>query len=160
VYQSDLEVTDDLGQPQPMMSRPKRELLFHGAVLIFLGLLSGLVAPAVTNPRMGLSAHLGGVLNGMLLLVLGLAWPHARLSVGLDRTTTWLLLSSLYGIWGFTLIGAVFGTSQAAPIAGEGFSGEPWQESLVTGGLTAAALAVLAAVSILVYGFAKTRRES
>ena len=103
-----------------MLSRPKRELLFHGAVLILLGLLSGLVAPAVTNPRMGLSAHLGGVLNGILLLVLGLAWPHAHLSSGLDRTTTWLLLVSLYGIWGFTLIGAVLGTSQAAPIAGEG----------------------------------------
>ena len=43
------------GRPLRMLSRPKRELLFHGAVLILLGLLSGLVAPAVTNPRMGLS---------------------------------------------------------------------------------------------------------
>ena len=98
-------------------NRPLREL--SG-----LGLLSGLVAPEVTNPRMGLSAHVGGVLNGMLLIILGLAWPYARLSSGLDRTTTRLLLFSLYGIWGFTLLGALFGTSQLTPIAGEGFSAE------------------------------------
>ena len=143
-----------------MLSQPKQALLFHGAVLILLGLLSGLVVPFVTNPRMGLSAHLGGVLNGMLLIVLGLAWPYAQLSSGLERMTTWLLLGSLYGIWGFTLLAAVFGTSQAAPIAGDGFSGETWQETLVTGGLIAASLAILVAISVLVHGFAKTRRES
>ena len=142
-----------------MLSQPKHALLLYGAVLILLGLLSGLVAPELTNPRMGLSAHLGGVLNGMLLIVLGLAWPYAHLSSGLDKTTTRLLLFSLYGIWGFTLLGAIFGTSQAAPIAGEGFSGERWQEALVTGGLTAAALAILAAILALVYGFAKARPE-
>ena len=144
----------------PIVSQPKRTLLLYGAVLILLGLLSGLVAPEVTNPRMGLSAHVGGVLNGMLLIILGLAWPYARLSSGLDRTTTRLLLFSLYGTWGFTLLGAVFGTSQAMPIAGEGFSGERWQEALVTGGLTATALAILAAIILIVFGFARTRRES
>ncbi len=139
--------------------QPKHALLLNGAVLILLGLLSGFVTPAVTNPRMGLSAHLGGVLNGMLLIVLGLAWPQVRLPSRLKRAMTWLLLLSLYGIWGFTLLGAVFGTSQAAPIAGEGFAGERWQEALVTGGLTVAAFAILAAILLLVYGFAKARSD-
>ncbi len=139
--------------------QPKHARLLNGAILILLGLLSGFVTPAVTNPRMGLSAHVGGVLNGMLLIVLGLAWPHVRLPSRLKRAMTWLLLLSLYGIWGFTLLGAVFGTSQAAPIAGEGFSGERWQEALVTGGLTVAAFAILAAILVLVYGFAKARSD-
>ena len=39
-----------------MLSQPKHALLLYGAVLILLGLLSGLVAPELTNPRMGLSA--------------------------------------------------------------------------------------------------------
>ena len=142
-----------------MPGQAKQALLLYGAVLILLGLLSGLIAPVITNPRMGLSTHVGGVLNGMLLILLGLAWPYARLTPRLDRTTTWLLLCSLYGIWGFTLLGAVFETSQAAPIAGEGFSGERWQEALVTGGLTAAALAILGAIVMLIRGFAKTSRE-
>ena len=142
-----------------MLSQPKQALLLWGAVLILLGLISGFVGPVVTNPRRGLSAHVGGVLNGMLLILLGLAWPYARLTPRVDRTTAWLLLFSLYGIWGFTLLGAVFGTSQAAPIAGEGFLGARWQEALVTGGLTAAACAILAAFTVLIRGFAGTRRE-
>ena len=142
-----------------MLSQPKQALLLWGAVLILLGLVSGFVGPVVTNPRMGLSAHVGGVLNGMLLILLGLAWPYARLTPRVDRTTAWLLLFSLYGIRGFTLLGAVFGTSQAAPIAGEGFSGARWQEALVTGGLTAAAFAIIAAFTVLIRGFARTRRE-
>ena len=135
--------------------RPKHALLLNGAVLILLGLLSGLAMLVVTNPRMGLSAHVGGVLNGMLLIVLGLAWPYVRLSAWLERATTWLLLLSLYAIWGFTLLGAVFGTS--SPIAGEGFSAERWQETLVNSGLMVAAFAILAATLALVYGFAKAR---
>ncbi len=146
-------------QPATVDRQPKHALLLNGAVLILLGLLSGFVTPAVTNPRMGLSAHVGGVLNGMLLIVLGLAWPHVRLPSRLKTAMTWLLLLSLYGIWGFTLLGAVFGTSQAAPIAGAGFAGERWQEALVTGGLTVAAFAILAAILVLVYGFAKARSD-
>ena len=143
-----------------MARQPKHALLLHGAVLILLGLLSGLVTSELTNPRMGLSAHLGGVLNGMLLILVVLSWPYVHLPSRLARATTWLLLFSLYGIWAFTLLGAIFGTSQATPIAGDGFSAEPWQEALVTGGLTAAALAILAAILALVYGFAKARPES
>ena len=140
-----------------MAEPPKYSLLLNGAVLILLGLLSGIATPIVTNPRMGLSAHLGGVLNGMLLIVVGLAWPHTRLLPGLSTLTTVLLLFSLYGIWAFTLLGAVWGTSEANPIAGEGFVGERWQETLVTGGLSLSALAVLAAIATFVYGLAKGR---
>ena len=49
-------------------------LLWHGLFLFLLGLLSGFAVPAVTNPRMGVSAHLEGVMNGVFLSVLGLAW--------------------------------------------------------------------------------------
>jgi (hydroxyamino)benzene mutase len=55
-------------------------LLFTlGLVLFLIGLLTGLVVPAVKNPRMALSSHLEGVLNGMFLVLLGLLWPHIDL---------------------------------------------------------------------------------
>ena len=47
-----------------------KRLLWHGLLLVLLGLLTGLVIPLLTNPRMGLSAHLEGVMNGVLLAVL------------------------------------------------------------------------------------------
>lgn len=50
-----------------------QKLLFTiGLALFLIGLLTGLVIPALKNPRMALSSHLEGVLNGMFLVVLGL----------------------------------------------------------------------------------------
>jgi hypothetical protein len=42
-----------------------RRLIWHGIFLFMLGLLTGVAIPALTNPRMGVSAHLEGVLNGI-----------------------------------------------------------------------------------------------
>jgi hypothetical protein len=44
-------------------SESGRRLAFHGMLLFLLGLLMGAVVPAVANPRLGLSAHTGTLLN-------------------------------------------------------------------------------------------------
>ena len=46
--------------------------LRYGILLFFLGLVTGLVVPMLANPRMGLSSHLEGLMNGMFLIILGL----------------------------------------------------------------------------------------
>lgn len=62
------------------MHDAKRRLIWHGMFLFLLGLLTGLVEPQFTNVRMGLAAHLEGVMNGILLMVLGAIWPEVKLS--------------------------------------------------------------------------------
>ena len=42
----------------------KRRLIWHGTFLFLLGLLTGFVEQQFNNPRMGLAAHLEGVMNG------------------------------------------------------------------------------------------------
>jgi len=129
-------------------------------VLVLLGLIVGLLIPAFTNPRLGLSAHLVGLQAGLLLMVLALAWPIARLSRRTELTAQRLLLYSAYAIWISTVLGGIFGTSRATPIAGEGYSGSAWQEILVSAGLGTGSLAVLVAVSLLVVGFTRTGETS
>jgi (hydroxyamino)benzene mutase len=47
------------------------------SILLFsLGLVTGLLAPKLANPRMGLSSHLEGLMNGMFLVLLGLIWQR------------------------------------------------------------------------------------
>ena len=46
-----------------------RSLIWHGVFLFLLGLLTGCVIPAVTSPRLGLSAHMEALLNGMFLVL-------------------------------------------------------------------------------------------
>ncbi len=47
--------------------------------LFLLGLLTGLVETSFQNPRMGLAAHLEGVMNGAFLAALGAIWSEVRL---------------------------------------------------------------------------------
>jgi hydroxylaminobenzene mutase len=129
-----------------------RRLLWHGLLLFLLGLLTGLVVPALTNPRMGLSAHLEGVMNGTFLAVLGLAWERLVLS---ERAAVALFRLALYGTyanWASTLLAAVFATNRSTPIAGAGYGGRPWQENVVDFGLISLAIAIMAACVLALWG--------
>ena len=131
------------------MSEKKRQLLWHGMFLFLLGLLVGLVEQEFTNTRMGLAAHLEGVMNGTFLIALGAAWAEVRLSHGLKTAAYWSALVGAYGNWAITTLAAIFGTAAMSPITGIGHGGLPWQESVVTIGFTTLGIAIVAA-SILV----------
>lgn len=54
--------------------------LFQVGILVFLlAALVGLTTPHFEVPRLGLSAHLLGILQGTFLVVIGLLWPKLRL---------------------------------------------------------------------------------
>ena len=61
------------------MKANNRRLMWHGMFLFLLGLITGLVEQRFTNIRMGLSAHLEGVMNGIFLVALGAIWNRVRL---------------------------------------------------------------------------------
>ena len=127
-------------------------LLWHGVFLFLLGLLTGVFTGLMTNPRMGLSSHLEGVLNGLFLLALGLSWGHLRLSARAGSTLFWLALYGTYVNWATTLAAAILGTSRQTPIAGAGHQAADWQEALVDFGLYSLTLAMLAVCVIALLG--------
>ena len=53
------------------MPDKKRQLLWHGILLFLLGLIVGFIEQKFANPRMGLAAHLEGLMNGTFLIALG-----------------------------------------------------------------------------------------
>jgi (hydroxyamino)benzene mutase len=55
------------------MENTQRRLMWHGMFLFLLGLVTGFAESGFTNVRMGLAAHLEGVLNGIFLVALGSA---------------------------------------------------------------------------------------
>jgi (hydroxyamino)benzene mutase len=61
------------------MKTSNRQLMWHGMLLFLLGLLTGLAEQRFTNMRMGLAAHLEGVINGIFLVALGAIWTEVRL---------------------------------------------------------------------------------
>lgn len=130
----------------------RRQLLWHGAFLFFLGLITGFVVPLFTNSRMGLSAHLQGVLNGTFLIAIGAIWSEVRLSQTRKVVAYWSVLYGAYGNWANTTLAAAFGTGALAPIAAAGRSAEPWKETLVTTIDMTVGLAIITAVVLFLFG--------
>lgn len=126
-----------------------------GAILFVLGLISGFAVGSMANPRMGLASHLEGVMNGTFLLVVGLGWSRLELSESMQRITYWLLVYGTFANWLFVQLASMFGTSRMTPIAGAGYEGLPWQESLVSAGLLSVGITMLLGCGLLVWGFAR-----
>ncbi len=108
----------------------ERSLLRHGFLLFLLALLTGLIAYQLTNPRMGVAAHVEGVVNGIFLMVLGLAWGRLDLSARTGFWAYWMGLIGAYANWAIPLFSAVVGASRPR-LAGAGFSAAPWADSLL-----------------------------
>lgn len=140
------------------MKERKRKLLWHGTLLFLLGLLTGLVQHRLTNPRMGLAAHLEGLMNGTFLIAVGAAWDEVRLSARSSRIAYQCALYGGYGNWAFTTIAAILGTAAMTPLASAGHAGQGWQEILVTFGFVTVGIAMIAVALFLLAGFRASER--
>lgn len=150
------------GNPEetPAPDDSKRRLLWHGMFLFLLGLLTGLVEQTFSNPRMGLAAHLEGVMNGTFLVALGAIWTEVRLSARWKRAAYWSGLYGTYANWAVTTLAATFGTAAMSPITAAGRSGQPWQEGLVTVGFMTVGLAIVASSIVILSGLRRSARGS
>ena len=128
-----------------------RTLMRLGFFLLLCALVTGLAVPGFTNPRMAVSAHLEGVMNGLLLVIVGLVWSHLGLSGRLAKIVFWLFAYAAFANWGVTTLAAALGTSRLTPMAGAGYSASPMQENVVQVIQVSLALAVITAVALVVY---------
>jgi hydroxylaminobenzene mutase len=136
-----------------MTNRYSHRLLQLGFLLFLFGLLTGFAIPFLANPRMGLSSHLEGVLNGVFLIGLALAWPQLRLSAGMQRFTFWVAAYGTVANWLVTLLAAVWGAGAAMmPIAGQGLNGTPIQEILIAVFLLSLSLGMVSVCVIVLWG--------
>ena len=126
--------------------------MFHGMCLFLLGLLTGFAEQHFANVRMGLAAHLEGVMNGTFLVALGAIWPHVTLSPLKANIAFWTALYGTYVNWLITTLAAVFGTAALSPITGAAHTGQPWQESFITAGFMSVGIAIVIASALVVWG--------
>lgn len=134
------------------MESANRRLMWHGMFLFLIGLLTGFAEQHFANTRMGLAAHLEGVMNGTFLIALGAIWNEVRLPSLSRAIAYWVALCGTYGNWFVTTLAAIFGTAALSPITGAGHSGLPWQESLVTAGFMFVGVTIIAAAVFVLWG--------
>jgi hydroxylaminobenzene mutase len=131
--------------------------MWHGVFLFLLGLLAGFLEQKFSNPRMGLAAHLEGLMNGTFVLAVGLAWTEVRLPPRSIRLTFWTLLYGSYVNVLVTALAATFGTAAMTPLTGAIHPALGWQETLVTVGFISVGITMLVASALLLWGLRGSR---
>jgi len=134
------------------MESMNRRLMWHGMFLFLIGLMTGFAEPHFANIRMGLAAHLEGVMNGTFLVALGAIWTEVRLPPVTKAIAYWTALYGTYVNWLVTTLAAVFGTAALSPISAAGHNGQPWQESLVTAGFISVGVVIVASSVLVLWG--------
>ena len=103
-----------------MRARPET-MIFHGAVVILLGLLAGFPYALVVTGSLGGSerawrmAHLEGVLNGLLVIVVAAVWDRLALHGWKRDVLAWSLVLMAYGNVVASVIGATFAVRGLEP---------------------------------------------
>lgn len=97
-------------------SKQGESLIFLGFTLFLLGLTVGLFVQNMSNPRMALSAHLEGIMNGIFLAILGLVWPRAALSPALQKLTFWLPVYGAFANLFAVVVAAATGAGKMMPL--------------------------------------------
>lgn len=120
--------------------------------LFLIGLLTGFAEQHFANTRMGLAAHLEGVMNGTFLIALGAIWTEVRLLPRTKAIAYWTALYGTYANWLVTTLAAAFGTAALSPITGAGHRGQAWQEGLVTVGFLTVGITIVASSMLVLWG--------
>jgi hydroxylaminobenzene mutase len=138
------------------LDTPDRKLIQLGVLLFLIGLLTGFAIPSFAVPRLGLSSHLEGVLNGLFLMALGLIWPRLAMGRGLATLTFIAAVYGTFANWFATLLGAMWGAAGMMPIAGGGWAAAPLAEAIVAGLLISLSLAMVFVCLAVLWGLRKT----
>jgi hydroxylaminobenzene mutase len=139
------------------MEDSKRRMLWHGMFLFLLGLFTGVLEQKFSNTRMGLAAHLEGVMNGTFLLALGAAWTEVKLAPRWKGAAFWTVLFGAYANWAATTLAAIFGTAAMSPITAAGYGAQAWKETMVTAGFLSVGIAMISSTVLILWGL---RRRS
>lgn len=139
-----------------------KRLVFIGVLLFALGLFVGLFIPLMANPRMGLSTHLEGIMNGIFMTVLGLIWNRIELTDKWLSATYWLMIYGTFANFIAVLLAAITGAGKMMPIA-KGQEKGPVLEAVISFLLVSLALVMLAACVLILIGLyrhLKQKRET
>ena len=135
------------------------KLIFLGLLLFLIGLIIGMIVPVFANPRLGVSSHIEGVLNGIFLIVLGLVWHKVELSL------KWLSITFYLAIYGTfvncfgILIAAIFNAGKMLGIAANGQEGAPLVEGIVSFCLISLSIAMLIVSIVLLVGLKRHMKQ-
>ena len=138
-----------------LVKKQADRLIFFGVLLLLIGLITGLLVPLLKNPRMGVSSHIEGVLNGMLLVIFGLIWPKLSISDKWLKVAFWLAVYGTFMNWLGILVAAIFDGGAMLNILADGKESTVAVEGFVTFALLSLSIAMITCSIIILIGLKK-----
>jgi (hydroxyamino)benzene mutase len=140
------------------MNRDGQRLLQAGVALFLLALIVGIFVPRFVLPRLALSTHLLGIMQGTFLIAIGLLWPRLTFTNGQSTVGQILAIYGCVAAWIANLAGAALGAGGSiVPMASGGARGNALQETAINILLRSAAVSLVALTVLLLWGL---RRRS
>jgi (hydroxyamino)benzene mutase len=135
-----------------------RQILFHGGLMTLLSLLSGFTVFFALAPRIALSSHTIGLIQGGMLIALAGAWHLLDASPKTLKIIKYTLIIGFYTNWLSLQLSALWSAAKDTfPVNGKDMpdGAAPWQNSIVT---VMGYLSVLVLVSaVLIIWAARTK---
>src|ERR1051326_1166918 len=111
------------------LRRQGHRLLQFGMLLFLFALLIGLVVPKFTLPRMGLAAHILGIMQGIFLIAMGLLWTRLKLTKAVSRVAFVLVVYGCFAAWTANLLAGIWSAGGAMlPMSAGQARGSAFQE--------------------------------
>ncbi len=126
------------------LNNEARQILFHGGLMTVLSLLSGFTAYFSLAPRIALSSHTVGLMQGAMLIAIAGAWHLLNTSPKYLKIIKYTLLVGFYTNWISLQLSALWSAGKGSfPINGEAMpdAAAPWQNMTVT---------VLGSISVII----------
>ncbi len=146
-------------EQEKLIEKQSGRLILFGMFLFFLALVIGLVAPLLANPRLGISCHVEGVLNGIFLIILGLIWSRLALSGRWLIITYWLSIFGTFSNWLAYLIAAIFNAGRHLTIATKGKEGAPLADDIIDFLLVSLTIAMLTICITIIIGLYRNMKD-
>ena len=140
-------------KPAGEQVRQGHRLIQMGVGLFLIALLTGLVVHKMPLPRLALSAHLLGIMQGTFLSIVGLLWPRLKLGKISSKITFLLLVYGCLAAWFANFLGAIWAAGGSmVPFAAGNARGTPLEEGIIKVGLSTAAVSLILALLFLLWG--------
>jgi len=124
-----------------------------GMLLFLFALLVGLAVPRFAVPRLGLSVHLLGIMQGLFLIGTGLLWPKLAFTRAMSRIAFWLAVYGCLAALSANVLAAVWGAGNSLlPMAAGQARGSDVQEGIIAMGLRSGAVSLIAAATLILWG--------
>lgn len=136
-----------------LFARQAHRLSQVGISLFLFAALVGMAIPTFAVPRLALSVHLLGILQGIFFLAVGQVWLRLTLGPKIARVAFWLLIYGGIAALASSLLAAAWGAGNSIlPMAAGSAHGTAFQEAVINIGLRSAGATLIAALVLILWG--------